>query len=498
MKVGLGSAGVRAVKWSAISTVSRFGLQLTAQVVLTRLLGPENYGLFGIGMMVLTLSSFLSNFGFAWNLLHKKDVEPEDIRFTFTWQVVIGLVTTLAVWLLAPFIASYFRQDKVVPVIQWLSLTCLISAASATASNLLQRELKFRITGIVQVASYAIGYIAVGIPMAYMGFGVYSLVTAWLVQATVALVGSYGACPHAIRPLFHYKGSANAFGLGGMVFSTNIVNWFLNNIDRVLIGRLLSTHVLGLYSAAYNLATMPNTLLLGALQTSFMAVASKMSDDRSRLQKAYLEILSTIWTLLFPLFVVMAVLSYDLVQIIYGAQWSDTGWALGLLFLGMPAYVSWGVSTPVLWNSNRKSYECLLQIPIIVVGGLMMYLLIPRGILFAAAATSLLLVMRMVVITGAALKALDLNLLALAKPFSRGAALAIMGGGAASLGPVLFGRHGLPVPSLLIGGFAGMTVLGAIVLLAPRTIGAGPQVMLMRFFPKLRTVWKLEPVALSE
>lgn len=82
----IGNASVKAVKWSALTTVGRFALQLIAQSVLARILGPENYGLFGIGMVVYTFGNFFSSFGFGRNLLQKQEISDSDIRFAFTWQ----------------------------------------------------------------------------------------------------------------------------------------------------------------------------------------------------------------------------------------------------------------------------------------------------------------------------------------------------------------------------------------------------------------------------
>ena len=110
---------VSAVKWSAIGTIARFALQLIAQVILARILGPQNYGLFGIGMVVYTFGNFFSSFGFGRQLLQKQQITDKDIRFAFTWQVCLGTLATLVILISAPWIAAYFNEPKVLPVIQW-------------------------------------------------------------------------------------------------------------------------------------------------------------------------------------------------------------------------------------------------------------------------------------------------------------------------------------------------------------------------------------------
>ena len=176
--------------------------------------------------------------------------------------------------LLAPWLAGLFRAPAAAEVIAWLALACVFQAAAAPSTSLLQRELNFRAVGLIQVGSYAAGYLLVGLPLAWQGAGVHALIAAWLVQTGSALAASYALRPHAVKPLFWYDTAAQVMRTGRAVFFTNLVNWALNNLDRLMVARLLSTTSLGLYNVAYNLATVPNTLLLGALQPAFMAAGA--------------------------------------------------------------------------------------------------------------------------------------------------------------------------------------------------------------------------------
>jgi len=482
---GLGRPGVAAVKWSAASTVARFALQLMAQVVLARTLGPEIFGIFAIGMVVLTFATFVSGFGFSWSLLQRETLSDEDVRFAWTWQLIVGLATTLAVYLLAPLLAAYFREPRAQAVIEWLSLACLLGAAAQPATYLLQRDLNFRAVGLVQVGSYAAGYIAVGLPMALMGRGEASLVAAWLVQVAVQLAASYALKPHAVRPLLWYADARAAVGTGHTVFFTNIVNWVLNNLDRVLIGRLLNAQALGLYNVAYNLATMPNTLLLGALQPAFLAAGARLQNDKPRLGRAYLQMLATIVVLGLPAFVALAFVSRDIVRVLYGPAWSDAAWVLGTLFLCMPAYVIWGLSTPVLWNTGRKHYECLLQLPLLAIGALGFYLLAGQGIHVAAAVAGGLLVLRAAVVATAAFRALDLRATALLPHALRGLLLSALCACGALGAQHAVARFDIALLSLAAGALAAGLLPGLLLLLRPQLLGPDASDMVIRFVPGL-------------
>lgn len=482
---GLSQSGVSAVKWSAVSTVARFVLQLVAQVVLARTLGPDIFGVFAIGMVVLTFATFFSGFGFSWSLLQRITLHDEDVRFAWTWQLIVGVVTTVAVYFLAPFLASYFREPRAQAVIEWLSLACLLSAAAAPATYLLQRDLNFRASGLIQVGSYAAGYVAVGMPLAIYGWGATSLVAAWLVQAGVVLIASYVLKPHPVRPLFWYADAASALGTGRAVFFTNIVNWVLNNLDRVLIGRLLNTQALGLYNVAYNLATMPNNLLLGALQPAFLAAGARLQDELERLGRAYFQMLASIFVLVLPAFVFLALISADLVRLLYGPKWHEAGSVLGILFLSMPAYVIWGLSTPVLWNTRRKHHEFALQLPIVVAGGLGFYLFAARGIQAAATVAALLLVLRALVIGTAAYRALKLSWLEMLPHVGRGVLFSALGTVGVMAGQHAVAGYEMPLLSLAVSTLVALGMLALLVMLRPQWLGDQTTAMIIRFFPAL-------------
>ena len=481
----LGQSGVSAFKWSAVSTGSRFLLQLVAQVILARTLGPEAYGVFAIGIVVLTFANFVSGFGFSWSLLQRAEVRDEDIRFAWTWQLMVGLATMVALYFLAPWLAAYFNEPRAQPVIEWLSLACLLNAAASPATYLLQRDLNFRTVGLIQVGSYALGYVAVGVPMALLGWGTASLVAAWLVQCAAVCVASYAAKPHRVWPLFWYADAGAALNTGRAVFLTNVVNWVLNNLDRILIARLLNAHALGLYNVAYNLATQPNALLLGALQPAFLAAGARLQNELLRLGRAYQQMLAALLVLTVPAFVFLALISSDIVLVLYGKQWAEAGWVLGILFLAMPAYVIWGISTPVLWNAGRKHYEFALQIPVIGLGFLGFYFFASLGIRAAAAVAAAMLLARAVVMSAAAFKALNLSPMSVLPDAVRGLLLALACTVSVLLAQGAVARFEMPMLSIAASGGATLLVLALLMHFRPQLLGEHTNTMIIRFVPTL-------------
>jgi lipopolysaccharide exporter len=501
---------VSAVKWSALGSIAQYGLSLGAQIVLARILGPENFGLFAMGTIVLTFSNFFSNFGFAWGLIQIQNLVEEDIRFVFTWQLVAGVMIAIGLYLVSPFVASYFKEPRVEPIVRWLSLACVFSAITAPASNLLRRDLDFRWINIIQIISYSIGYLGIGIPLAYQGAGVWSLVAAWLTQAFTMLVLTFIRHPHTIKPLFWYSGAKVISGVGITVFVTNLCNWLLNNMDRIFLGRFLDPHAVGLYTAGYNLSNTPNNLFIGALQPAFFTAGARLQSEPDRLRRAYLPVIASVWILIAPLFVLFAMIAQNLVGLLYGPAWESSAMVLAILALAMPAYITWSMSTPILWNTGRKHFESLLQLPILALAGYIFYSFANKGIVIVALIAAGIIFLRALVITIAACRQLSISVLDIltiairgivmmsliaASTFS-GIKLGVLGNIyiATKLSPLAYTFAGINVnfaaiiPSLLplLGGvFFGSLILLAIVFIFPRLLGREVTGMLGRFSPRL-------------
>jgi lipopolysaccharide exporter len=183
---------------------------------------------------------------------------------------------------------------------------------------------------------------------------------------------------------------------------------------------------------------------------------------------------------------VFALLSDDLVRMLYGPAWHDSAWVLGLLFLCLPAWTCWGISTPVLWNTDRKHLEYMLQLPLLAVALPAWWLAAPSGIHAVATVSAAIIFARAAVIIVAALRALRLRSSALLAPAARGAALAAVCTGAVLGGRQLVAAFPHPAVALAGGAIGALVVLFAVLAVFPQALGVETRGVLARFVPFMR------------
>jgi O-antigen/teichoic acid export membrane protein len=366
-KANLSSRGISAVFWGSFGSALRAVLQIVTQIILARLLGPSEYGIFAIASIVLSFSKFFSDIGISYGLIQKKTVSAEDIKFVFTWQVILGAVVATAVYFLATPLSGFFKEPRVVPVIQVASVICFINAISSPSANLLKRELDFRSLQTANVVSYIIGYLFVGIPMALLGLQVWALIAAFISSETACLILMYRKSRHPIGIVLWLRGDSHLLVYGSRVFITNVLNWIISNVDRVIIGRAFQSVEIGLYSLAYNLVSNPALTIIGVIQGALFSASARVQDDFDRLRKGLLTMMGAVTLVLFPVFTGIAVAADTIVQSLYGNAWLSAAELLQPIALAMPLYLLLGMATPLLWVSGQTQKEFVIQLPIAII-----------------------------------------------------------------------------------------------------------------------------------
>jgi lipopolysaccharide exporter len=428
----LSQRSISAVFWGASGSAVQLVLQFCIQVVLARLLGPEQYGIFAIALVVVTLSSyFTTNVGFG--LIQKRTVTDEDVRFVNFWQLSVGAVVAIAVFLLAETVAGFFQEPRVAPLLRAMSVICLIQAAAGPANFLLNRDLDFKSIYIAGIAAYAFGYGFLGIPLALAGYGVNALVVAFITQSLLGLAILYWRKRPALGFVIWHRDARALWSYGFTVFATNISNWALYNLGRAVVGRMFPSAAVGLYAMPYNLVMQLAGAVLGTVQPPLFSASSRVQGEVARLRPVFLTMLATSVMLSAPLFVGIAIASQTITLALYGNEWAESAPLLSAFALAIPFHFATGMATPMLWTTGRTTLEFKVQLPIAAALALATYVAAQHSLGAAAWAVLGIFVLRFIVIMAATCSALGLRVRHLATAFRAGVAVTALVAGAIAL-----------------------------------------------------------------
>ncbi len=325
-------AGMGWVAWGSGATA---GLKVVVLILLTRLLTPADFGLVSAGLVVVGVSLNFSQLGLGPAVVQRSTLEPRHLSTAFVASTGFGILMAGAVWGVAPLIAQFFRMDHLVPVVRVLGLLFPLAGIGTVPESLLQRELRFRFLANRNVLTYGLGYGAVGVVLAVLGWGVWALVVAQLTQAVLRTVILLRAAPPFLRarPTWSSFIELMEYGVGQSAARLGMIT--ANQVDNLVVGRWLGAAPLGEYSRAFQLVSVPATLLGDVVDKVLFPTMARVQNDPRRLATAYLEGTALLALVTLPAEIVAAVLAPDLVAVAFGSRWSGIVAPFQVLVLGM-------------------------------------------------------------------------------------------------------------------------------------------------------------------
>lgn len=417
-------ASVNAAKWGYFGAAIKMVAQVLAQILIARQLGPDQFGVFAIATIVIGLANFFSDLGMS--LVQKKEITESDIRHVFTVQFLIGFTTASAVFLLAGPLAGLLEDSRSSPVIAALSLVLLFNAASAVSMNLLRRELNFRGIQIAQITSYVVGFLLIGVSLAFLGAGVWSLAIAWIAQSFLNLVLLYNQTRHSCRFLFVAQGQAESNKFNAIALLTNMANWAVANVPRIFISKVFSTQAIGLYSMTYNLLMAPLHHVLSTLQQVLFSSSSRLQHDKVLLAKTFLSLAGGIGFFSFPLFFGMSLMAQDITLTLFGKEWIDAADVFSPMAIAMPMLLLMGCATPIIWGMGKVGSEFWTQIATVVVLTGAVFLASRNSFIAVVWTITLVLIARSILMIWVACKLMNITLPRLLRTLVPGLVAAIL------------------------------------------------------------------------
>ncbi len=309
--------------WSLIQTCGRLGTGFIVFLVLATLLEPEDFGLLGMALAVTSFVQAFSEVGFGPALIQRQNLRTTHISSVFIFNIFLGTLLTVFGMVLALPGAWLFDIAELRPLIATLSLGFLVNAFSLTHTAIALRKMRFKALAMRDIVASITGGL-VGITMAYGGYGVWSLVAYSLVTGVVSAVLVWFMIKVNISPREASVGALKElWSYSSSIFGFNVIKYFAHNTDKLLIGYLLGSFALGLYTFAFKVVVFPVGLFVGAIGRYIFPKYSKLQDQVEAIEESYGFILKIINTAIFPLLVLIVVGSPFFVPYVWGDKWSE-------------------------------------------------------------------------------------------------------------------------------------------------------------------------------
>lgn len=374
--------------WKFLERGGTQGIQFVVQIVLARLLLPEEYGLIALVTVFITLANVFVQSGFNTALIQKKDADEVDFSSVFYLSLLIAVLLYSTLFISAPFIADFYHEPQMVPVLRVLSVTLIFGSFNSIQNAYLIRKMMFKKLFFRSLGAVAISG-TVGILAAYAGWGVWALVTQQLTnQLSITIILWFTV---KWRPIlaFSFTKVKGLFSYGSKLLGSSLLDTFYRDLRSIIIGKIYTPAMLGFYNRGQHFPRLIVTNINGSIQSVMLPALSSHQDNKKKVKDMMRRAIVTSSFIMFPMMIGLAVVAEPVVKLILTDKWLP---AVPFLQIYCASYALWPIHTANLQAINalgRSDIFLKLEIVKKIVGLSILIISIRYGI-FAIALGELL------------------------------------------------------------------------------------------------------------
>jgi O-antigen/teichoic acid export membrane protein len=312
--------GIRGFGWNSIAQGYKILFSSVVLVILARLISIEEFGIIGMSTVFVLFFNTLLNIGFDSSIIYSKSLKNEQLFSLFLLNLIIGVFIYFIGYLCAPFISEFYKNNEITIIFRSLILGVLFSSVGIVSKGVLQKKLEFKKIALIDLFCTTIAGLA-AIVVALYDYGYWALILQQLL--TVGLT-SLGYLTISYKKIFksitiRFDVIKEHFKFGYNVFIFNVINFFAQQLDVLLIGKLLGEKEMGLYMLAFNLIVKPIGLLVQVFNKTLYPILAKF--DRSLIAEKYSEYTLLFFFVFSPLIIFGISLSQILAPYILTSKW---------------------------------------------------------------------------------------------------------------------------------------------------------------------------------
>lgn len=318
----LKDSAISSLFWKLFERGGNAVVQMVVQVVMARLLAPEQFGMLAIMLVFVNLGSVIVQSGLNTALIQALDATEDDCSTVFWFSLAVSLALYAAVFLSAPGIAAFYAMPGLVWPLRALALLLVVNAYNAIQIAVITRDLELRKVFNATVVS-SLASAAIGIGCALAGAGVWALVFQQLSYQAVNCLVHAAQISWRPRAVFDVARARALLSFGWKLLASGLLDQGYQSLSDLLIGRVFSPGQLGLVSQGKKYPAAIGSMLDGAIQPVMLSAVSRVQDDVPRVRSLVRRGLKTSTFLLVPSMALFAVAAPSLVPALLGPQWSE-------------------------------------------------------------------------------------------------------------------------------------------------------------------------------
>lgn len=358
--------------WSAVGKVGTLTINFLSNLVLARLLMPEDFDCIGMLAIFLAVSNIFIQGGLGAALIQKKNPTKMDYSTVFYWNLVFSVVFYLILFAIAPFVARFYELPILQPMLRVQSSVLIIQSFAIVQITQLQKRMNFRALAIRNMAAALAGTL-IAIPLALRGYGAWSLVASAITAAIVNVLLLWILSEWRPSLEFSFASLKGLFSFGGLMLLSSLAETLYVNLQGLIIGKRFPAGNLGYYMQAKKLEEVPVTGLSSIVNEVTFPAFATLQDDPNRLLEGVRKSTKALVFLNFPMMILLIIIALPLITLLYGAKWETSVPYFQILCISGLIYTINTLNTNVIKALGKGKIYFLIQIIKRIIGIAMIF-----------------------------------------------------------------------------------------------------------------------------
>lgn len=373
---------LKSFSWVIVDNLFSLGIQLLSAIILARLLTPNDYGIIGMITIFIAISNMVVDSGMGGSLIKKNIVTNIDYSTLFIYNILVSLLLYGILFFISDYVALFYKVASLSKIIKIVSLVIIINAFSIVQNIRLVKHLHFKKLALCSFASNITSLIA-AIVFAVHGYGVWSLVFQQLIQSSIKTILIYIVDKFFPKLIFSFISFKEQFAFGVNLLFSNLLNTFYNNISFNLIAKINTPVQTGFYLQASKFQSLPIGIVNAVVDKAIFPILSKYK-TKSEIFLNYSRFVRYITIFVYPLIFFISALSSNLITLLLGNRWSQSGELLGILiFAGLGSTLQY-INRNLLKSLGITKLILKIDIISIVIGLFILFIVASRGVYYIA------------------------------------------------------------------------------------------------------------------
>jgi O-antigen/teichoic acid export membrane protein len=312
---------VSGISWMTGLTILTKAVALGKIAILARILTPAQFGAYGIALLALGFLEVLTETGINIFLIQQKDDGESYLNSAWAVSILRGILIAVLIIVSAPFILGFFQTPQIINLFYLIAAVAFIRGFINPMVVTFQKKLEFMKVFIFQGGLYAVDA-AVAVTVGILTGSESAMIIGMIAAAIMEVVLSFILFEKRPKLILEKEKFKDVFNSGKWVTGAGIFSYLFQNIDNIVVGRVLGTASLGFYQQSYSLATLPVTGVSNIFNKVLFPVFVKISDDKSELRKAFFKALKIIVVLAAAFGLMIFIFAHPIIILFLGPKWT--------------------------------------------------------------------------------------------------------------------------------------------------------------------------------